>query len=80
MKKIQLLLMLMLAVAVCSCGDKLLDIPQQGVQSEDNSYITDDDCDAAITAVYAGWRSIWSGKGLEVTYCTLFWLKNLFAY
>ncbi|MBR3500994.1 MAG: RagB/SusD family nutrient uptake outer membrane protein [Bacteroidales bacterium] len=79
MKKIHLLLMIMLTVAVCSCGDKLLDIPQQGVQSEDNSYTTDEDCEAAITAVYAGWRSIWSGKGLEVTYCTLFWLKNLLA-
>jgi len=57
----------------------LLDIPQQGVQSEDNSYVTDADCDAAITAVYAGWRGIWSGKGLSITYCNLFWLKNLMA-
>lgn len=65
--------------AVWSCNSSLLDIPQQGVQSEDNSYITDSDCEAAITAVYASWRGVWSGKGLNVTYCNLFWFKNLLA-
>jgi len=64
-----------------SCSEKLLDIPQQGVQSEDNSYITDDDCLSAITSVYSGWRSVWSGCGynIGVVYSNMFWLKNLLA-
>lgn len=80
MKTIKIIsVFLVLSQTIWSCDSSLLDIPQQGVQSEDNSYSTDADCEAAITAVYAGWRSLWSGKGLEVTYCNLFWLKNLLA-
>ena len=64
---------------VTACDSSLLDIPQQGVQSEDNSYITDEDCEAAIASVYAKWRSTYSGTGVDVTYCNLFWTKNLLA-
>ncbi len=64
---------------VSACDSSLLDIPQQGVQSEDNSYITDEDCEAAIASVYAKWRSTYSGTGVQVTYCNLFWTKNLLA-
>lgn len=79
MKTIKIIAVLALVLAIWGCDSSLLDIPQQGVQSEDNSYNTDSDCEAAITAVYAGWRKVWSGKGMEVTYCNLFWLKNLLA-
>lgn len=68
------------AVLILSaCSEKLLDIPQQGVQSEDNSYITDDDCLAATTAIYHIWRAVWSGCGYTIgPYCaSLFWMLNL---
>jgi len=51
-----------LAVAgLSSCDTELLDIPQQGVKSEDAFYITDDDCDAAINAALARFRGIYAG-------------------
>lgn len=62
-----------------ACDSSLLDIPQQGVRSEDNSYITDEDCLSAIANVYSKWRSVYSGTGASVTYCNLFWAKNLLA-
>ena len=66
-----------------SCSEKMLDIPQQGVQSEANSYITDDDCLAATAAVYAAWRHAWAGTGSSsmegTTYSNLFWFKNLLS-
>lgn len=68
-------------LALASCSQGLLEIPQQGVQSEENSYITDADCEAATAAVYSAWRHAWSGKGTSsaegTTYCNLFWVKNL---
>ncbi|MBO7643771.1 MAG: RagB/SusD family nutrient uptake outer membrane protein, partial [Bacteroidales bacterium] len=82
MKKIFKIASLLLAVAMISqaCSEKLLDIPQQGVQSEDNSYITDDDCMSAVAAMYSMWRSVWSGCGYRLTniaYPNMFWAKNL---
>lgn len=65
--------------AFTSCNQKLLDIPQQGVKSEDNSYITDADCESAVSALYAGWRTVWSGQGTMGYNANLFWLKNLLA-
>ena len=66
-----------------SCSEKLLDIPQQGVQSEVTSYITDSDCESATAAVYKAWRHAWSGTGSSsaagTTYCNLFWFKNLLS-
>lgn len=64
-----------------SCNEKLLDIPQQGVQSEDNSYITDDDCLAATTAIYHAWRAVWSGCGYTIgpCYVNMFWMLNCMA-
>ena len=64
-----------------ACNQKLLDIPQQGVQNEDNSYITDDDCVAATTAIYHAWRAEWSGCGYTIgpCYVNLFWVLNLMA-
>ena len=82
MKKIFKIASLLLAVAMISqaCSEKLLDIPQQGVQSEDNSYITDDDCMSAVAAMYSMWRSVWSGCGYRlatIAYPNMFWAKNL---
>lgn len=83
MKKIYKMIACLAAVSLLavSCNEKLLDIPQQGVQSEDNSYITDDDCESAITAVYHAWRAEWSGCGYIIgpCYSNLFWAKNLMA-
>ncbi|MBO4743186.1 MAG: RagB/SusD family nutrient uptake outer membrane protein [Bacteroidales bacterium] len=66
-----------------SCSESLLDIPQLGVQSDENSYVTDSDCEAATAAVYSAWRHAWSGNGESstsgTTYCNLFWFKNLLA-
>lgn len=68
---------------LAGCSTKLLDIPQQGVQSEAASYVSDSDCEAATAAVYSAWRHAWSGVGESVTYggdsyyCNLFWFKNL---
>lgn len=62
MKKFNILLICALtAASLVSCDSNLLDIPQQGVRSEGNSYITDDDCDAALAAAYARFRSIYAG-------------------
>lgn len=49
------------AMTLSSCDTSLLDIPQQGVKSEANFYITDDDCDAALNAALARFRSIYAG-------------------
>lgn len=67
--------------ALVSCSQALLDIPQQGVQGESNSYITDSDCDAATAAIYRAWRHAWSGKGDEgdAYYCNLLWFKTLMS-
>lgn len=59
MKKITILLAALCVLA--SCSEDLLDIPQQGVKSEENSYITDDDCNAALASAYARFRSIYAG-------------------
>jgi len=70
-------------LTLASCSQSLLDIPQQGVQSEGNSYITDADCEAATAAVYRAWRHAWSGNGEsstdQTTYCNLLWFKTLMA-
>ena len=39
------------ALFITSCNVDLLNIPQEGVISEENFYKTDADCDEAITAV-----------------------------
>ncbi len=84
MKTTHIILSIFASVALlASCSEKLLDIPQQGVQSEANSYITDEDCEAATAAVYAAWRHAWSGTGSSsasgTTYCNLFWFKTLLS-
>ena len=84
MKQIAIVLCLSAALALSvSCSESLLNIPQLGVQSEANSYITDEDCDAATAAVYAAWRHAWSGTGsssaIGTTFCNLFWFKNLLS-
>ena len=70
-----------ICLLVPACSTKRLDIPQQGVQSEDNSYITDSDCMAAVTAVYHAWRASWSGCGYTIgpCYANMFWMLNLMA-
>ena len=44
-------------VSFSSCNVDLLDIPQQGVTSEETFYKTDEDCEEAIAAVYSAWRT-----------------------
>ena len=81
MKKLFKIVSVLLAATTLSvaCSEELLDIPQQGVQSEDNSYITDDDCLSAVAAMYSMWRSVWSGCGYAIgpCYSNMFWAKNL---
>ena len=84
MKTTNIILSIIAGIALlASCSETLLDIPQQGVQTEANSYITDADCEAATAAVYAAWRHAWSGTGHSAvkgtTYCNLFWFKNLLS-
>ena len=49
------------ALFITSCNVDLLNIPQEGVISEENFYKTDADCDEAITAVYNSFRNAYSG-------------------
>ena len=63
MKKYNLLYIgcLTAALSITSCDVDLLNIPQEGVISEENFYKTDDDCNEAITAVYNSFRNTYSG-------------------
>jgi len=42
------------ALTVSSCDQSRLDIPQQGVVTENDYYKTDEDCESALAGVYAG--------------------------
>lgn len=77
MRQIYTSLIILGALLAGSCSTSLLDIPQQGAQTEDNSYITDSDCEAAIAAVYASWRSAYTGQGKSNI--NGFFLKNLLS-
>ena len=58
----------------------LLDIPQKGVENEENYYQTDEQCESAIAAVYASWRNAYSGRGEKASqYANGFFLKNFLA-
>lgn len=50
------------SVCLASCSTSLLDVPQKGVKSEANSYITDSDCEAAIAAAYSRIRTVYGGN------------------
>lgn len=81
-KKINLLIALLGSFILYSCNEDKLDIPQQGVLSEDNFYLTDEDSEQAIAAVYNSWRSTYSGSGTigdASWYCNGFFLKNMMA-
>ncbi|WP_298109050.1 RagB/SusD family nutrient uptake outer membrane protein [uncultured Bacteroides sp.] len=80
MKKYNLLYIgcLTAALSITSCDVDLLNIPQEGVISEDNFYKTDDDCNEAITAVYNSFRNTYSGD-IDWRYCNGFYLKNMLA-
>lgn len=41
------------ALTFSACDVDLLDIPQKGVENEENYYQTDEQCESAIAAVYA---------------------------
>ena len=60
------------------CDVDLLNIPQEGVISEENFYKTDEDADEAITAVYNSFRNCYSGD-IDWRYCNGFFLKNMMA-
>ena len=51
------------ALTFSACDVDLLDIPQKGVENEENYYQTDEQCESAIAAVYASWRNAYSGRG-----------------
>ena len=67
-------------ISFTSCNVDLLDIPQQGVTSEENFYKTDQDCEEAIAAVYRSWRTAYSGGHSGASqYANGFFLKNFLA-
>lgn len=67
-------------VSFSSCNVDLLDIPQQGVTSEETFYKTDEDCEEAIAAVYSAWRTAYSGGHMGAAqYANGFFLKNFLA-
>lgn len=78
MKKNLYIGLLSAAILATSCNVDLLNIPQEGVVSEENFYKTDADCDEAITAVYNIFRSAYSGD-IDWRYCNGFYLKNALA-
>lgn len=69
-----------LSCSISSCDVDLLDIPQQGVTSEESFYKTDEDCEEAMAAVYSSWRKAYSGgfRG-AAQYANGFFIKNLMA-
>ena len=65
-------------ISFASCDVDLLDIPQQGVTSEETFYKTDQDCEEALAAVYRSWRTAFSGGHSGASqYANGFFLKNL---
>ncbi|MCI1681808.1 MAG: RagB/SusD family nutrient uptake outer membrane protein [Bacteroides sp.] len=63
-----------------ACDVNLLNIPQKGVEDESNYYITDEDCESAIAAVYNSWREAFSGSGSGASfYANGFFMKNFMA-
>ena len=66
------------ALTFSACDVDLLDIPQKGVENEENYYQTDEQCESAIAAIYASWRNAYSGRGEKASqYANGFFLKNL---
>lgn len=64
------------ALTFSACDVDLLDIPQKGVENEENYYQTDEQCESAIAAVYASWRNAYSGRGEKASqYANGFFLK-----
>ena len=53
-KPVILIVTALLALTAVSCDQSRLDIPQQGVLSEDDFYQTDEDCLEALAGVYSG--------------------------
>ena len=68
-----------LALVCSSCNPDLLNIPQMGVTSEENFYVTDQDCDQATAAVYNASRKVLTGKPTIGAYENAFFLKNLLS-
>lgn len=67
-------------ISFTSCDVDLLDIPQQGVASEENFYKTDQDCEEATAAIYRSWRTAFSGgRWGAAQYGNGFFIKNLLA-
>lgn len=79
--KTRYILLTVLSVALFSACDKsLLDIPQQGVISEETFYKTDDDAEQAIATCYQWWRNLESGSFMGgVHYANGFMFRNLLS-
>ena len=54
------------ALTFSACDVDLLDIPQKGVENEENYYQTDEQCESAIAAVYASWKISWQTISIRV--------------
>ena len=72
-----------LMTIVTGCNENKLDIPQQGVVSEENYYQTDAEAEAALANIYAIWRQAYSGNsgnfGSSDLSCNGFFIKNLMS-
>ncbi|MCQ2157886.1 MAG: RagB/SusD family nutrient uptake outer membrane protein [Bacteroidales bacterium] len=80
-----------LGLLAISCDQSLLDIPQQGVESEDSFYKTDEDCESALAATYQVWKRLycggtnlysdngWNEIQSGITYFNAFWFKCCMA-
>jgi hypothetical protein len=79
--KTRYIILSVLAVSLLTaCDPSLLDIPQQGVISEDTFYKTDGDAEQAIATCYQWWRNMESGAFLGgVHYANGFMMRNLLS-
>ena len=68
MKKIFIASLAIVALAATSCNQSLLDIDQKGVTAIDNFYQTDDDCEQALAAAYAGFGTNVASRGAAYIY------------
>ncbi len=60
-----------------SCSEDLLDNTKMGVVAQDGFYVTDDDAEQAIAAVYAKWREVEFGHGSgSAFYSNGFMIRN----
>jgi len=78
MKKIYIPILLAVAgLLTVGCNQELLEIPQKGVTSIDSFYKTDEDCESALMAAYAGFATNVASRGSAYIYTPMRALFNL---